>query len=411
MKRHFSPPFDRPVVRWLTLLLGLGLLVGIFARVFWLSYPGVRVFDEVYFPVFAQQYLNHVDVFDVHPPLGKFIIAGGILLFGDTGVGWRIMPLLFGLLSIWLVSALWYALTKDRLASALIAFLIATDGIFIAYSRTGLMDGILFFFMFATLLAMVRNKREMPMLGVATLLGLTLSVKWVGLAVIVPLAYLAYKKEKFNEFLISLWLSFAVYLVVVGLGEWVDRVPDLLQGIYDWNLQAARYHAALTDTHPYASPWWSWPILSRPVLLIYDAAPDGAVQLMTTLGNPLVWWSSSLAVVGSIVHLAYERVVRKVKISGHPLMMPLLGWAAAFLPWALVHRVVFLYHYVPAYGFALIILAYWLAKFFRRDPWTVLALCGLYLIASMYFMPFAVGWWQLSAEALKQHVWIHHWIY
>ena len=132
---------------------------------------------------------------------------------------------------------------------------------------------------------------------------------------------------------------------------------------------------------------------------------------MTTLGNPLVWWSSTVAVVGSFGYLVHERFVRGLKVSDHPLVMPLLGWAAAFLPWALVHRVVFLYHYMPAYGFALLCLAYWLARWFRKDPWLVIMICGLYVVATIYFLPLMVGWWPLGVDALRQHIWVTKWLY
>ena len=266
MKGRFTEIFTSRPRRALVAVLGVGGLIGVFARVFWLSYPNARVFDEVYFPVFAKQYLDRVDVFDVHPPLGKFIIAIGIWLFGDNGIGWRIMPLLLGLATIWLIGYLWWIYTKDRLASVMVAFLVAIDGMFIAYSRTGLMDGILFFFMFATLVAILKNKDKAPLLGMATLLGLTASVKWVGLAVVVPLIYLSFRRRKFSELLFSLWWAVAVYVVVVGFGEWLDRAPDLLDAIVKWNIQAADYHLALTATHPWSSPWWSWPLLMRPVL-------------------------------------------------------------------------------------------------------------------------------------------------
>lgn len=409
--RRFPPLFDRPAGRWLSLVVGLGFLMGSAARVFWLSYPAYRVFDEVYFPVFAKQYLDGVNVFDVHPPLGKFFIALGVWAFGDGGIGWRIVPLLFGFACVWVVGALWYRYTRDRLASVLAAFLVAIDGMFIAYSRVGLMDGILVFFMLATLLLMLNQPKRLPLLGVATLFGLTISIKWVGAAVVVPLAYLAWRQKRVGEWLFSLWWSAAVYVMVVGVGEWLDGSKDVLESIVKWNADAAHYHAALTATHPYASPWWSWPLLERPVLFIYDAAGDGAVQVMTTLGNPLLWWGSGVAVLGSVGYLLWLRLMRREPVAHHPLVLPLLGWGASFLPWALVDRVVFLYHYLPAYAFALLMVGYWLAKLFRSDGWSGVIVCSLLLAVSLYFLPLAVGWWPLSAESLGQHIWIRRWLY
>lgn len=412
MKLRLLPPSEnRKPKSWLTVILFLGLLGGVFIRVFWLSYPRARVFDEVYFPTFAKDYLDRVNFFDVHPPLGKFIIAVGVRIFGDNGVGWRIMPLLFGLLIIWLVAALWYRHTKDRLAAGLVAFFIAIDGIFIAYSRTGLMDGLLFFFMFAALFAMVRHEGKRPLLLVATLLGMAVAIKWVGLAMVVPIGFLAYKKGKLSEFLFSLWWSFAVYIFIVGLGQWLIRQPNLLNAIVDWHYQAAKYQATLTATHPYSSPWWSWPLMSRPVLFIYDSSGDGGAQVMTTLGNPVVWWASTVAVLMSIWYVVRQHVAKRVRMTDHPLFLPIIGWGATFLPFMLVHRVMFLYHYMPAYGFALLMLSYWLAKWYRKEPWTVVGICAAFLLVSIYFVPLFVGWWGLSSHALAQHVWIKHWIY
>ena len=65
---------------------------------FWnLGTPDSLVFDEVYYVDGARDYLaggveetNGAAEFVVHPPLGKWLIALGIALFGDTSYGWRI---------------------------------------------------------------------------------------------------------------------------------------------------------------------------------------------------------------------------------------------------------------------------------------------------------------------------------
>ena len=65
-------------------------VVGLWARVYDLGFPGQRIWDEIYFPVMARKYLQGVGFFDLHPPLGKFIIAASIAVLGDTPLGWRL---------------------------------------------------------------------------------------------------------------------------------------------------------------------------------------------------------------------------------------------------------------------------------------------------------------------------------
>ena len=72
--------------------------------------PTQYLWDEKYFPAMANKYLQGVYQFDLHPPLGKFIIAIGIALLGNEPLGWRIMPL-FGLALLPLAALLgWYCL-------------------------------------------------------------------------------------------------------------------------------------------------------------------------------------------------------------------------------------------------------------------------------------------------------------
>ena len=72
------------------------VVAGLWGRLRDLGFPPKRVFDEIYFPVFASKYLEGERFFDLHPPLGKFIIAASIALFGDDPIGWRLMPAVFG---------------------------------------------------------------------------------------------------------------------------------------------------------------------------------------------------------------------------------------------------------------------------------------------------------------------------
>ena len=118
----------------------------IFLRCWRINLPAETVFDEVYFPKMAYQYLTGETFFDIHPPIGKLIIALGEMIFGNTQLGWRIMPLLAGIATIPVAFWTSYQVFADKRAGFLTAFLVAIDGLFIVYSRTGLMDGFLILF-------------------------------------------------------------------------------------------------------------------------------------------------------------------------------------------------------------------------------------------------------------------------
>ena len=98
----------------------------------------------------ARKFLEGTYQFDLHPPLGKFIIAVGIAVFGDTPIGWRVMPLLFGCAMIPLGAALGWYLMREKVAALLLAAVIAGETFLIAYSRIGIMDGILVLLTLAT---------------------------------------------------------------------------------------------------------------------------------------------------------------------------------------------------------------------------------------------------------------------
>ncbi|MEX2090563.1 MAG: phospholipid carrier-dependent glycosyltransferase, partial [Candidatus Paceibacterota bacterium] len=64
-------------------LLGLGFLV----HFLFFGHPNQTVFDEVHFGKFVSGYYTHEYYFDIHPPLGKLMIAGFGKLFGFSAEG------------------------------------------------------------------------------------------------------------------------------------------------------------------------------------------------------------------------------------------------------------------------------------------------------------------------------------
>jgi dolichyl-phosphate-mannose-protein mannosyltransferase len=133
--------------------------------------------------------------------------------------------------------------------------------------------------------------------------------------------------------------------------------------------------------------------------------------MMTTLGNPLLWITSSLAVVVTTIAGVFHLVKNRLKAFEHPLTPLLIGYFAFWLPWAFVNRIVFLYHYFPSYVFALLILAYWINYLWRTNRLLVVVYVAFVIFVALFYLPWAVGWIPVSLEQLKHMVIIQSWLY
>lgn len=76
--------------------------------------------------------------------------------------------------------------------------------------------------------------------------------------------------------------------------------------------------------HPYCAAWWTWPLLLRPIAYYFQKSDDGAFWFdVHGLGNPILWWLSTLAV--GLVLLRLGRIVL-----GYG---PVLGWVTRWVTW------------------------------------------------------------------------------
>jgi dolichyl-phosphate-mannose--protein O-mannosyl transferase len=162
------------------------------------------VFDEVYFAKYGNNYLNHTAFFDVHPPLGKYLIAIGIWLGSHFSVGkdtvnsltgsqlstfsYRWMNALVGSFIPLVVGAIAYQLSRRRSYAFIAALLIAADGLFLVESRYALLNVYLIIFgllgqlFFLISLDKLSKSRWFWLTISGICLGAAVSVKWTGLA-------------------------------------------------------------------------------------------------------------------------------------------------------------------------------------------------------------------------------------
>ena len=171
------------LLAWL-LPVALAILGGAL-RFIRLDEPGSLVFDETYYVKDAYSLLvagyelewsqDANDSFNaghpmdplgtadyvVHPPLGKWMIALGMLLFGsDNAFGWRFSAAAVGTLSILLIAFIAQRLFGSVLLGALAGLFLAVDGHHLVQSRTSLLDIFLMFWVLAAFAALLKDRDQ-----------------------------------------------------------------------------------------------------------------------------------------------------------------------------------------------------------------------------------------------------------
>lgn len=377
-------------------------------RVARLGVPNELYFDEVYHAFTAQEYIKgNPQAWEfsatppegfayewTHPPLAKFFMAGGILVWdflslggGENAVSWRFPGVIFGVLSVVLVYLLAQELFGKKPLSLLAAGLFALDGLPFVMSRIGMNDIYFLAFALLTLLLFLRNSHFLSALS----FGAALATKWTAFFILPVLlvGWFLYRKKVTKKYLWYLLLPPAVYLLSYipfftsghGLSQWWETQKQMW-----W------YHTNLEATHPYSSPWFSWPFNETPVWL-YTKDLGGMAANIYASGNPIIFWGGLAGIVISLVALR-----RKTK-HGDALLFLLVGYLVFFLPWAFSPRIMFLYHYLPSVPFMVIILSWVLVRIWEKGlRVAVLTYAGLAVGAFILYYPLwtalpVPSWW------------------
>lgn len=401
-------------------------------------------FDEIYHGRTAYEMLHGLDVYETtHPPLGKDFILLGIALFGMNTLGWRIMGALFGAAMVPVFYLLTRRLLRRREWAAFAASLFLFDFMRFTQSRIATIDVFVVFFILLATYFMVAAMQTMLAEGTRTALkyiagsgiafGFACGSKWTGIYAGAGLCVLYFgtliarywllcetaekedaRKRFGQDFSTAIWAGLAFFVVIplfIYIASYLPYFlrPDTNFGLRDfWNCQLSmfRYHSGLTATHPFQSSWYSWPVLWRPVWYYMGTGlPQGTYASIAVLGNPLVWWGGLAGIVWLLV-----RTVRGGQRAEGTVV--LISFAAQLLPWVLVTRAVFLYHYFACVPFIILALTMLLMRCEAAHPRTVqrlryllpaaavLLFCFFYPVLAGVPVPY--GW----AAALK---WLPSW--
>jgi len=369
-----------------TIVLFVVLAVAAALRFWHLGHPNELVFDEVHFVGQARHYLRGETFLDPHPPLAKILIVLGIKLFGDVPWAWRLGVATMGTILAGVTYLLGRRMFRSRLAAALAASFIVSDGFFLVDSRIAVIDIVYLTFAAISYLLMFRfiqnpdwrdRRRTLVFLGIS--LGLCLGSKLYvpAIAFMLVTGFIVYtlarpelarakaisakvRDRRIAGAVLMLGGIAAVFYLACFLPHyylgWWGGIADLFHYYKDvmWYEKSVS-----TATHPYASPWWSWPLMLRPVAYWQNFPDKGNVATIWGAGNPILWWGVIPAMTITAVR-AFER-------PGLTRTFLVIGYLANFVIWIPIGRILFLYHYMPSIFLGYLALGAILADFWEGN--------------------------------------------
>ena len=370
------------------------------------SFMNSSYFDEIYHARTAWEHLNGVYPYEItHPPLGKIIIGLGIRLFGMTPFGWRFSGTLFGVLMLPILYYFAKKLFGGYLVPTSCAVLMATDFMHFVQTRIATIDTYAVFFILLMYLFMylfITEDRLWALALCGISFGLGAAAKWTcfyagaGLAVIWLLWVIhGFRAETLDlkgfvknalfcvVFFVLVpcgiyYLSYYPYGVAEGKTDIFSR--DYLNMVLSNQQYMFNYHSQLIATHPYSSDWYQWLLDIRPILYYLDYLPDGRHVSFGAFVNPVLCWGGLFA----LFVLGFLAVARRDLPSAYIL----LGYLAQLLPWVLVQRLIFAYHYFPCTVFLALALGRCFDVMLRNDRHGWIYVCGFATLSCAVFVLF-----------------------
>lgn len=146
-------------------------------------------------------------------------------------------------------------------------------------------------------------------------------------------------------------------------GEGITWLPEALRSFVHYHQQMWSFHTGLTAEHGYQANPIGFIVQWRPTSFYWnraDAAAGGCdvaadcATTITSLGNPLLWWLSALAIVAVVVLGTTRRDWRALAV--------LSGTAAGWLPWVVTYlgtrRTMFTFYTIAFTPFVVLTLVY-----------------------------------------------------
>ncbi len=355
-------------------------------------------FDEIYYTRTIYEFLHGLPTYEnTHPPFGKVLMSWAVSILGTTPFGFRFAGTFLGVLMLPFMYLLGRNITRNRELGAFICFLFAFDFMHFVQTRLTTIDVFVTFFIIVMYYFMERyinlsfydtdlKKTWIPLGACGIAFGFGVASKWTGayagagLAIIffaqLFLRYREYRfallspkgssngishkritncfKENTIKTILFCMIFFVAIPFTIYLLSYIPFVDSYRPGLLERMLKNQEtmfsYHSALEATHPYSSSWYQWPTMVRPIFYYSNNLENDIRQGISSFGNPLVWWAG----IPAFLYTLYIAVRKKNKTAGFLC----LSYLAQYLPWTLVSRCTFIYHYFPSVPFLTLMIGF-----------------------------------------------------
>ncbi len=370
------------------------------------TYMNSTIFDEIYHGRTAYEYIHGLYSYEnTHPPLGKILIAVGILIFGMNPFGWRIMGALFGIAMLPFIYLFGKRMFKKTWLATVVTILFAFDFMHFVQTRIATIDVFITFFVILMYYFMYRYSRMsfydtplkktfLPLALCGLSMGLGVASKWtgvyagLGLAVIFfSVLYRRYKEYVYakvhpkgstegishqsiirnfpvytRKTILFCCLVFVVIPVCIYTLSYIPFNDNSGAGLITRMLKNQQtmynYHSTLVSEHDFSSRWYQWPIMTRPIWYYSGHVSDTISEGISAFGNPLVWWAG----IPAFFYMVYLAIMKK---DGKARFL-VIGYLAQYMPWFLVSRTTYIYHYFPSVPFVVLMLGYVFSLFAKE---------------------------------------------
>ena len=391
------------------------------------SFLNSSYFDEIYHARTAWEHLNNVAPYEIsHPPLGKIIIGIGISLFGMNPFGWRFSGTLFGVLMLPAMYVFLKKLFGSRQAAACGTVVFATDFMHFVQTRIATIDTYAVFFILLmyfgmAVFLMTDSLKALALSGIS--FGLGCACKWTcvyagaGLAVLWAGYWIGHRKRGFPAFVKNCLFCVGFFVVMPCLIYYLAYIPygraagikgvfnrEYLDIVLSNQTYMFTYHAGLVAEHPYSSRWYQWLLDIRPILYYLQYFDDGSRSSFGAFLNPVLCWGGLLALAVCL----YRAIFRLDRTA----MFILIGYLAQLLPWVLVTRLTFAYHYFPCCVFLVLAIGYVFRLMEDGTPHCRVYLwgfAGLSAAVFVLFFPALTGLRVDNAAATQLMGWLPTW--